>query len=413
MLLAASAVTRSTLRRLALTALAAATLGLSACGGGDRSVEYKPTAMLVFGDEHSAFVSVTVPGDGHPDKVIQPLTWGVDPVLRVPVRICPQGGVCDGTDDITEEGDFSPAEPQSITFEAGAPDLTSPPTIRVLQQGTFTYTPTGSQDPEPATRVFSFVYECDASPIWVKGVARSFGLGFGEQTGCAGDGAGATNYAQPGAKVADVIADLADNRGAMRDGVLVTVMVGQNDIVEQYNLVKDAGFTNDAIEDAESVLRERGLDLASAIKGVTGTGAKVILVKTPNLKRSPFAIAEGRGDVLDRLSEALNQAVYVNPEISRLGRSIAGVDTNEVVLANTTTSGYTNEVAACDAGALFDPADSTLVEDIDDMPRVCSTFTLKSGINPSAYVWATPRHLGPGAHSYIGSVAFNRAANQF
>lgn len=410
MLPAVSAVSRSTLRRWALTALAAATLGLSACGGGDRSVEYKPTAMLVFGDEHSAFVAVTVPGDGNPDKVIQPLTWGVDSVLTSPVRLCPQGGACDGSDDITGNGTFTPATPQSIEFEAG-PDTSTPPAIRVSQSGSFA--PEGGGSPVAALRISSLIYDCSASPIWVKSVATAFGLGFGTQTGCGSDGTGATNYAAPGHKVADVITDFQDNRSLMRNGVLVTVMVGQNDIVEQYELVKTAGFTNTSIEAAETVLRNRGVALASAIKSVTDTGAKVILVKTPNLKRSPFAIDEGRGDVLDRLSEALNQAVYVNPEISRLGRSIAGVDTNQVVLANTTTSGYTNEVAACEPSLLFDPADSTLVADIDDTARVCSTFTLKAGITQSSYVWATARHLGPAAHSYIGSVAFSRASNQF
>lgn len=410
MLPVAAAVSRSSLRRWALTALAAATLGLSACGGGDRSVEYKPTAMLVFGDEHSAFVSVTVPGDGHPDKVIQPLTWGVDSVLTTPVRLCPQSGACDGSDDITGNGTFTPATPQSIEFEAG-PDTSTPPAIRVSQLGTFV--PEGGGSPVAVVQISSVIYDCSASPIWVKSVATAFGLGFGDQTGCSSDGTGATNYAEPGHLVADVISDLQSRRDLMRSGVLVTVMVGQNDIVEQYELVKDAGFTNTSIESAEDVLRERGLALATAIKSVTDTGAKVILVKTPNLKRSPFAIAEGRGDVLDRLSEALNQAVYVNPEISRLGRSIAGVDTNQVALANTTTSGYTNEVAACEPTLLFDPADSTLVTDIDDTARVCAAFTLKADINESTYVWATARHLGPGAHSYIGSVAFNRAANQF
>ena len=36
------------------------TLALSACGGGDRAEEYQPKAMLVFGDEHSAFTTITV-----------------------------------------------------------------------------------------------------------------------------------------------------------------------------------------------------------------------------------------------------------------------------------------------------------------------------------------------------------------
>ena len=412
MLTAASFDVRSPLRRWALCALAGATLALSACGGGDRAEDYKPSAMLVFGDENSAFTTLTVAGGSNPDKTLQPITWGVDTVASVLLRTCETGTVCDGTSDsdlITEAGDFDPTEPYSMHYEVGT-DPDAPRTVWVYQDGSFT--PDGG-DVRDAQRVFQLVYSCSANANWVKGVARSFGLGFGEQTDCASDGAGATNYAAAGHKVADVIADLQARRGQMSDKVLVSVMVGQNDILEQYAIVKAAGYTNASILAAEDVLKSRGLALASAIKSVTDTGAKVILVKTPNLKRSPYAISEGRGSVFNDLSEALNQAVYVNPEISRLGRMIAGVDTNDIVLVDTSSSGYTNDVSACDLALLVDPATNTLVTDENDMARVCTTFTLKSGITSSAYIWATPLHIGPGAHSYIGSLAYNRAADQF
>lgn len=410
MLLAASAVSRSTLRRLALTALAAATLGLSACGGGDRSVEYKPTAMLVFGDEHSALTDLTV-GVSSP-QTLRGVTWAVDGVVGTNARVCLPSAACDVAGDNLADVAFQQATPPTSRYEP-LNDEDSPRSIVLIEEGTASASNNPSVSVGDALKRRTILtYSCSGNN-WVQRVASSFGLGFSTLNGCASDGTGAQNFAAPEKKVADVINDLQAQRGQMRGGVLVTVMVGQHDILEQYELVRTAGFTNDAIGAAEGVLRARGLALATAIKSVTDTGAKVILVKTPNLKRSPFALTENRGEVLDRLSEALNQAVYINPEISRLGRLIAGVDTDEVALANTTTSGYTNEVAACEASLLFDPAGSTLVTDIDDMPRVCSTFTLKSGITASAYVWATPRHLGPGAHSYIGSVAFNRASNQF
>lgn len=410
MLPAVSAVSRSTLRRWALTALAAATLGLSACGGGDRSVEYKPTAMLAFGDEHSALTDLTV-GTSSP-QTVRGVTWAVDGVVGTDSRVCLPSATCDVAGDNLADVVFQQSTPPISRYEP-LNDEDSPRSIVLIEEGTAS----ASNNPsvaigDPLKRRTVLTYSCSGNN-WVQQVANRFGLGFSTLNGCASDGTGAQNFAAPEKKVADVINDLQAQRGQMRGGVLVTVMVGQHDILEQYELVKTAGFTNDAIVAAEGVLRARGLALATAIKSVTDTDAKVILVKTPNLKRSPFAVTETRGEVLDRLSEALNQAVYINPEISRLGRSIAGVDTDEVALANTTTSGYTNEMAACEPSLLFNPADNTLITEIDDMPRVCSTFTLKADINPSAYVWATPRHLGPGAHSYIGSVAFNRAANQF
>jgi hypothetical protein len=410
MLLAASAVSRSTLRRLALTALAAATLGLSACGGGDRSVEYKPTAMLVFGDEHSDLTDLTV-GTSSP-QTVRGVTWAVDGVVGTSSRVCLTSSACTADGDVVPNVVFAETTPPTRRYQS-LNDANSPRSVVLIEDGTASSsTNSGVPAGTPLQRRTVLTYLCSGNN-WVQRVANSFGLGFSTVNGCASDGTGAQSFADPGNKVADVISDLRAQRGQMREGVLVTVMVGQHDIIEQYELVKAAGFTNAAIQSAEGILADRGRALASEIRSVTDTGAKVILVKTPNLSRSPFAGTEGRGSVLNDLSEALNQAVYVNPEISRLGRKVAGVDTNDVTLLNTTTTGYTNDAAACDPALLVDPAANTLVTDIDDMPRVCNTFTLKSGINSTAYVWATPRHLGPGAHSFIGSVAFNRAANQF
>lgn len=433
MLLAASAVSRPTLRRLALTTLAAATLALSACGGGDRAEEYQPKAMLVFGDEHSAFTTITV-GSGGAAKTLQPITWGVDAVQVNVQRLCYEGTACDGTltTDLlssTEVATFAATTPLSVVFSAGA-DATALRTVISNQAGT--YTRDGDLSTQNAQLVSSLTYLCGPAanfpaPNWVVGVARSFGLGFGSQTNCSTDGTGATNYAEVGAKVADVISKMQAERGQMKEGVLVTVMVGQHDILELYTQVMAAPALNRpaVLGSAKSELQRRGLALASAIKSVTDTGAKVILAKTPDLSASPFAKEPGQdAEVLRSLSDALNQAVYVNQEISRLGRSVAGVDTDDIARVASSSSGYVNGAAACDPDKLVDPETNTLLDESDsqyssafdyftDMGRVCTSLTLKTGVNPSNYVWATPIHLGPGAHSYIGSVAFNRAANQF
>lgn len=413
MLLAASAVTRSTLRRLALTALAAATLGLSACGGGDRSVEYKPTAMLVFGDEHSAITEFQVAGSS---QIITGMTWAIDSVFETDARVCLPSAECTSDLDIEDGAQFFElSEPQWRFVPTGDDGL--PRSYWLIRDGK----QSASAADTPTVQRRSLVtfgtlppYGC-TNNNWVQRVAASFGLGFRDQTGCANDGIGAVNHAQPGRTAEQVMADLTEYRAQMRKGVLVTVMVGQHDIMEQYQLVMAApeGDRSAVLSSSVSLLAQRGDRLARAIKSVTDTGAQVILVKTPNLSRSPFASQDGQdSSVLNDLSGAFNRALYINPEISRLGRSIAGVDTDEVTLINTSTSGYTNGVAACDPKKLFDPDTGSLVVDVDDMPRVCTNISL--GVtDASSYVWATPRHLGPGAHSYIGSVAFNRASEQF
>lgn len=413
MLLAASAVSRSTLRRLALTALAAATLGLSACGGGDRSVEYKPTAMLVFGDEHSAITEFQVTGSA---QTITGMTWAIDSVFETDARVCLPSAQCTSDADIAVGAQFFElTEPQWRFVATGDDDL--PRSYWLIRDGK----QSASAADTPTVQRRSLVtfgtlppYGC-TNNNWVQRVAASFGLGFRDQTGCANDGIGAVNHAEPGRTAEQVMADLVAYTDQMRKGVLVTVMVGQHDIMEQYRLVMAApeGDRSAALSSSVSVLAQRGDRLARAIKSVTDTGAQVILVKTPNLSRSPFANQDGQdSSILNELSAAFNRALYINPEISRLGRSIAGVDTDEVTLINSSASGYTNDVAACDPKKLFDPETGLLVVDEDDMPRVCTNITL--GVSDaSGYVWATPRHLGPGAHNYIGSVAFNRASEQF
>jgi hypothetical protein len=439
MLLAASAVSRPTLRRLALTTLAAATLALSACGGGDRAVEYKPTAMLVFGDEHSAFHTVTVPGVV--SKPLEQLTWGIDLVGASLLGYCstPSSSCVAATS--TEV--FTNANPVERQFDAGSTAQEKRRTIWFFSKGALASTPNVT-----TYRLEEYLYGCPTSTIWVQSVANAFGLGFGAREGCAGDRSGASNFAAPGDKVANVIAKLRQQRGLMKEGVLVTVMVGQNDILERYKALAP-GFVDGDVEREEAALRALGDQLALEIREVTNTGAKVILAKTPNLQRSPFAVGDGgNGAVLGRLSNAFNDALYINPAITRLGRSIAGVDTNEVTLASSSNSGYTNDVAACSSDAVLNPGSAAanpvltrpaapqpivapddpdfgsyaesfrtyldvLMSYYSSIGRLCTTQYVQPSINPSNYVWATPIHLGPGAHSYIGSVAFNRAANQF
>lgn len=411
------AVSRLTLRRLGLTALAAATLALSACGGGDRASDYRPDAILVFGDEHSALTTYDVGADAA--LSLRGATWSIDGVIVTASRICAEGVDCAAEGNALTPPDgvaFVPTEPPAWTYSLlGEPDAPR----------SFVLTRLGKLGVIDVQQRLVLTYVC-TSNNWVQRVARSFGLGFRDETGCETDGTGGQNFAAPGKKVADVIADLNSQRSLIKGGALVTVMVGQHDILEEYETVKLAGYTAGAIDAAVGQLEARGRLLATAVKDVTERGAKVILVKTPNLGRSPFALAEPAGGAaaLTRLSDALNNALYINPDISRLGRMIAGVDTDRIVKVTTSSSGYTNGQAACDERLLFNAADNTLVDatsstlidgqlPVDAQPRYCHTLTLKAGVNAARYVWATSRHLGTGAHEFIGSLAFNRASDQF
>lgn len=390
------------LRRVGLVALACSTLVLSACGGGDRASEYQPASIVSFGDENSAFASYQ--GNLKSANLSTPatllgLTYTVNRSETTPSLTCAN----DGTAAFCATAESVPGFTASST-EYVIADSNFPNTVTRLEVG-------GAYKRTTATTYF-----CNVSTIWVQTVAQAFGKGYRDDCTLLAK-AGAESFAQPGAKVVDVIAQINANKASLKSGVLVTIMAGQNDILGEYQSLGNAPGSMQ-LEAAQERLRDQADLLADAIQGVLGTGAKVILALTPNLGESPLAYgnsAAGRG-VLSALTKSFNDRLYITRLASSSGRQLVGVNATE--LTANRDNGYVHSTALCDPSptvALLPDGQATAVDASNyslDRLKACRDSSLVVGDSLSSYLWADEVRFAPAGHAWIGSLAASRAAEQ-
>lgn len=250
---------------------------------------------------------------------------------------------------------------------------------------------------------------CAGNPLWVQRLASSFGLTFPD---CNPDGVPDPRsriYAAAGARVADLAEQidlhLATDTFSEKD--LVTLFVGQNDVLAQY-----AQYPGVPREQLEASMYAAGVALAGQVSRIADAGGKVLVSTAPDLSVSPFARKENentgdstRSVLLRDLVARFNEGLRVG--ISKLsGSQVAIMLTDELVqgMARFPTSygGMTNvTTAVCDA---------TIAVTVE----LCTTDTLISGGDAARYLWADDTHMGPTGHQYIGALAATRSrANPF
>jgi phospholipase/lecithinase/hemolysin len=259
-------------------------------------------------------------------------------------------------------------------------------------------------------KVTETVYSCNYSTIWIQVIAHNFSKGF-KDTQCPSDGlSGATTYASYKAKVAGVAAQVAAHRGELGQGVLVTLMVGQWDILELYGSVHAGSMTQAS---AEAELKGRAGTLANVVKDIISTGAKVVLGLTPDLGQSPLAVTGGNDQaLLFALTKVFNDTLYITNLGNQSGRELAGVNPEPFTNPTVRSAAYVYNVAACDPALATHPDAVAAVESDDDKKvKFCTASTLVS--TTTAYMWADNTHFTPAGHNLIGSAGFNRAYNQF
>ena len=385
-------------RRLGWIALACSAaglaMGLSACGGGSRQNFFSPSRIVSFGDENSAFSDFTSPSllnaNGSGNAVVKGLVYTVQVAtvgasvvcdVRTPVAECGTANGTFGTLASTAYYSFVPAVPYTST--------------KLELDGA------GKQ------RTTSTVYDCSTPRIWVHVLARNYGRGFTSQ--CAIDTrGGAVSYAAFGAKTDDVINQINTRRGELGNGVLVTIMVGQNDILEQFNAIR-ASTTSEPAAIAE--LQARADRMANAVKDAIGTGAKVVLALTPSLNNSPKAAASVvDADLLSKLVVAYNDRLYLRGLGNVSGRDLVGVNPDVFTNTSTRNRSYTYVTPLCNTGSLTKP-DGLTTSGLDEDVRFCNTAGPLNG-SIGTFMWADSVRFGPLGHSLIGSLAFNRARNQ-
>jgi hypothetical protein len=240
---------------------------------------------------------------------------------------------------------------------------------------------------------------------WVQIVARAYGKGYTSQ--CPQDTrGGAVSYAALGAKTADVINQINAHRGEITSKTVVTIMVGQNDILEQYAV---AAGGNEAA--AIATLQGRAANMAAAIKDLIGLGGKVILALTPDLSETPLGLA-GDQALMDRLVRAYNDRLYITGLGNVSGRSLAGMNPESLTQPGTRSTSYQYVTPLCDAAAVLRPDGSTPAND-DEKLLYCTSQYYTSGAAASTAIWADAKRAAPLLHNLIGVTVYNRAHEQF
>ena len=391
------------LRRVGGVALACSALVLSACGGGDRAAEYQPASIVSFGDENSAFASYQgnlKSANLSTSATLLGLTYTVNRTETSPSLTCTNDG--------------------SAAFCASAdsvPTFTATSTQYVIADTNYPNTVTRLEVGDAYKRTTATTYFCNVSTIWVQTVAQAFGKGYRDDCTLLAN-AGAESFAEPGAKVADVVAQINDNQAALKSGVLVTIMAGQNDILSEYRGLGNTPSADD-LKAARKRLRDQADILADAIQRVLGTGAKVILALTPDLGESPLAYANsaaGRG-VLTALTKSFNDHLYITRLASSSGRQLVGVNATE--LTANRDNGYVHSTALCDPSptvALLPDGQQAAADPLNynlEQLKSCNDSSLvAAGGSLSSYLWADEVRFAPAGHAWIGTLAASRAAEQ-
>jgi len=258
----------------------------------------------------------------------------------------------------------------------------------------------------------STAVDCKLNPIWIQVLATAYSLVFPEcNTATTPVVSPASRIkAAAGAHSADVTTQI-DNFLLSADGGftskdLVTILAGQHDIVDQYELVK-AGSATEA--QAIDELEQRGTALAGQVNRVGTAGGKVLISTVPDMGVTPFGLAQGATDaaLLTRLTARFNSKLRVG--LINDGHMIGLLLTDELVQALVKSKATITNVtdAACAATAVLPDCTtvtlSTLVTDTQPTPPTKDTL--------GSWLWADDKHLSPAGHTQLGALALSRAQN--
>jgi hypothetical protein len=426
-----------TLRRAGLVALACSAALLSACGGGNRAQDYYPNNIVSFGDENSAIVtydSSTYTGgspnltdqSGQPTKLVGrvytvntvgytlPLTCSLSgSSATLPYTACPSStGVTLGT-PVTDSNDvvFTGSDGGYGTYVTR-----------------FRYDGTNQQ-------TYNMIDSCNASTIWVQVIAHSFGKGYQNQ--CPTDVmTGAMTYAAYGARIADVVNQVAAHRSELGSGVLVTLMVGQWDVLDVYQQVKAGTPEQTGI----STVISRAQQLSDLVDSIVATGAQVVLAAVPDLGTSPLSASEASINgaypgFLTDLTVAFNNKLVTSVGRNHYGNQVAVVEPATFSNAATGDPTYVYNAPACDPTKTYLPGTNTVTHTGQLAPEdyfgnasqpYTSVLFCNSATDPvsgqtwldpntvnQVYMWADQIHLSATGHSLLGSTGAALAANNF
>lgn len=193
---------------------------------------------------------------------------------------------------------------------------------------------------------------------------------------------------------------------------LVMMMIGSNDIIELYERTLNGLSAADALAESQ----RRGALAADRINDVLATGARALVITVPDLGLSPYAVNANltnpsASSLLGSLTYEFNAYLRTRIDATRYdGRNYGLVLADDIVaaMAKLPTSFLTApsvaSVAACGT------ANGQTADAVATSVLACNTTNLVTDANSGSHLWASDRHLGPSAHSRIGSQAQSRAA---
>lgn len=391
-------------RRMGAVALACASIVLASCGGGDRKSYFTPDNIVSFGDENSAIAADTSSNlldsalSGSAATDLQGLTYTAKPVVATAAAVC-------AYDSINNKAKACSSNNTSVTFTSAGTTYRVPDNLNWVIKFEV-----DSLSSPTFQRTTSVDYACDVANTWVQIVARAYGKGYKSQ--CVQSSAnGAVSYAALGAKTADVINQINAHRGEIGSKTVVTIMVGQNDVLEQYQAIQASTQTEAG---AIAELQARAANMAAAVRSLIDQGAKVVLALTPDLGQTPLAFNAGTGTQtqLTNLVRAYNDRLYITGLGNMSGRSLAGINPESLTKPGTRNNNYQYVTPLCDAAAVLRPDGGTPAND-DEKLLFCTSQYYTSGTSSSTAIWADAKRAAPLLHNLIGVTVYNRAREQF
>lgn len=249
----------------------------------------------------------------------------------------------------------------------------------------------------------STAVDCSSNLLWIQTVAANYGLVFPQCNTTLTPDPVSRIWATPGAMVADLTTQIDNqlNEGGFSSTDLVTVLVGANDVVSQFQT-----YPTQSEDQITANLTATAAALAAQVNRIAGLGAKVIIVTIPNMGLTPFGGDRTAGStdtnpaLLSRLSTKFNDSLLAN--LLNDGHQIGLVQLDEYLQAVDTAS------IQGQSGATF--ANTIAPECTVALPK-CTTNTLVADAVSSNYLWADNRHLGAGGQASLGSLALQRATN--
>ena len=361
-------------------------LALAACGGGTDIEDFRPNRILAFGDEASVLLAASAAGGNTPAASAAPLA------------------------DL-------PASTSGLKYGVNAVQV-----IPAASNASGVVTPAREE------------VDCRVYPIWVQSVAAAFGLTFQECRGTTAEAdargrilAQAGAFAAAPANAASSVSDIRRQidtflaGGSFTDQDIVTVMAGQNDIVDAF--LNRGTATDEALVES---MRQRGKQLAEQVNRIAVSGPAVIVMRIPNVGYTPWGRAQGEAgaQLLRRMTEGFNTSLQLNliNDGHLIGLAFGDSELRNMVDFPDAYSLVNVTQPVCQQAADRPPAAGQRPTDTP-LLTACGTYStvltsVGSGASaasapavPSTYLWAGNLTMGPTAQSRLGSLAADRALN--